>query len=91
MTDLFAHVVRLANSPQAPRCQGWDAEDPAGCWTHDMRKSTPIDYCDGFRLFAEVDAAEEYGAGLGGTFTLGFDTVVQRWAVTPLGIGTYGS
>ncbi len=84
VTTLIANAARLANSPEAPKCRGWD---PERC----EAPKVGIDYCDGFRLFVEYADAMEYGAGLGGTFTLGFDRVVQRWAVTPLGDGTYGS
>ena len=89
--SMIANAVRLVNSPEAPKCQGWDPEDPEGCWTHDGPRKTGIDYCEGFRLFTEYEDAMEYGAGVDGTFTLGFDPGAQRWAVTPLGDGTYGS
>ena len=91
MTNMMANAVKLANSPQAPKCQGWDPDDSAGCWMHDGPRAAGIDYCEGFRLFVEFDEAMEYGADVEGTFTLGFDPEVQRWAVTPLGDGTYGS
>ena len=90
MLNMIDHAVRLANSPQAPRCQGWNPEDPAGCWTHDAPRAAGVDYCDGFRLFVEFEDAMEYGALCDGTFTLGFDPEAQMWAVTPLD-GTYGS
>ncbi len=88
--NLLAHTVRLANSPEAPQCQGWNPDDPAGCWTHDGPAPKGIDYCDGFRLFDDFYDALDYGATLGLTFTLGFDSDVQRWAITPLN-GSYGS
>ena len=87
--NLLAHIVRLANSPEAPRCQGWNPEDPVGCWTHDGPRPEGIDYCDGFRLFASLQEAEEYANTLG-LHTLGIDFEVNRWAVTPVK-GTYGS
>ena len=92
MINLLSNAVRLANSPEAPRCQGWDANDPAGCWTHDGPAAGGIDYCDGFRLFEHYEDALAYGEILGkkAPFTLGFDEEIQRWVVTPLN-GTYGS
>ncbi len=86
----IANIVRLANSPEAPRCRSWNPDDPEGCWTHDAPSAAGIDYCGGFRIFVEFYDALEYGVELGGTFTLGFDPKSQRWEVTPLN-GTYGS
>ncbi len=86
---LANHAVVLANSPKAPRCKGWDAKDPEGCWTHDARRHGPIDYCHGFRLFEEYGDAVKYAEGLDTPFLLGFDQMAQRWAVEPLD-GNYG-
>ena len=91
MQTPLANAVKLANSQAAPKCQGWDADDPKGCWTHDMDRSAPIDYTEGFRLFENYDDAVAYGETLEGTFTLGLDPEIDRWAVTPIGAGTYGS
>lgn len=88
--NLLAHTVRLANSPEAPRCQGWNPDDPAGCWMHDGPKDEGIDYCDGFKLFEDFYEALKYGETLESTFTLGFDSDIQRWVVTPMN-GSYGS
>ena len=93
--DYDAIINSLAQTvlaPGAPKCSGWDPDDPAGCWTHDGPAPKCIDYCDGFRLFERYEEAEDYGAGLGRkvTFTLGFDAEAAMWAVTPLN-GTYGS
>ena len=91
MKTLLANAVKLANSPGAPKCQGWDPEDAAGCWTHDMKKSDPVDYTNGFRMFASYDDAEAYAESLPGTYLMGLDTEVDRWAVTPMGSDSYGS
>ena len=90
--DAIANAARLMNSPGAPKCPGWDPDDPAGCWTHDGPTDEGVDYCDGFRLFERYEEAKEYGAGLGSkvTFNLGFDLEANMWVVTPLN-GTYGS
>ena len=69
MQTPLANAVKLANSQAAPKCQGWDADDPKGCWTHDMDRSAPIDYTEGFRLFENYDDAVAYGETLEGTFT----------------------
>ncbi len=55
--------------PGAPRCRGWDAKDPDGCW---MPKVP--DYCHGFRLFEGYEDALEYAASLDTPSLLGFDT-----------------
>ena len=87
MMDSVAHIVRLANSPKAPRCRGWDASDPAGYWMHDLPKVP--DYCHGFRLFEGYEDALVYAVSLDTPSLLGFDTEVQRWTVEPMA-GDYG-
>ena len=93
--DYDAIINSLAQTvlaPGAPKCQGWDPEDPAGCWMQDGPSPKGVDYGDGFRMFERYEDAEDYGTSLGKKtpFTLGFDVEVQRWIVTPL-TGNYGS
>lgn len=91
MTNLISNSVRLANSKDAPRCQGWDASDPDGCWMKDLDKLEAIDYTDGFRLFDDYDDALRYAETIDGTYLIRLDVEIDRWTVTPLGGGTYGS
>ena len=69
-------------APGAPMCHGWDALDPAGCWTHDRPKAT--DYCQGFKLFDGYLRARNYAESLEVPFALSYDTVAERWAVEPM-------
>lgn len=71
-------------APGAPRCRGWDATDPAGCWMPKVR-----DYLHGFRLFDVYKDAMAYATSLKSPTLLGFDTVAQRWYVEPMS-GDYG-
>ena len=89
MMDAVDQAVNQMNSPSAPRCSGWNPDDPEGCWMHDG-PTGGIDYCDGFRLFFLYDDAVTYGEGLRVNFALGFDSKAQQWAVTQLD-GNYGS
>jgi hypothetical protein len=63
--------------------KGWDAKDPAGCWTHDYKKGAAIDYCDGFKMFVDMKSAREYADTLKYS-VMSFDTAVDMWTVTPL-------
>lgn len=87
---MICSVARSVQALDVPRCKGWDANDPEGCWTHDARRHGDIDYCQGFRLFNRYEDAVEYAEGLGTLFLLGFAQVAQRWAGEPLH-DSYGS
>ena len=83
--SMINSIARLVLAPGAPRCKGWNPNDSTPTW-----HSAPIDYCHGFRLFAQYADAVEYAEGLDTPFLLMFDQVAQRWAVEPLD-GAYGS
>jgi len=79
---MFDAIVAKVLAPGAPRSRGWDASDPAGCWTHDRPKG--MDYCQGFKLFDVCQDARDYAAALDGPFSLSYDTAASRWAVEPI-------
>ncbi len=92
MTPFTAHqmidaVAAKVLAPGAPKCRGWDAMDPDGCWMHDLHKVP--DYCHGFKLFEEFYDALAYATDMDNPSLLGFDTEAQRWYVEPMA-GEYG-
>lgn len=66
MTDMLgipwlaAHIHERLTTGKWKLPKGWDARDPAGCWTHDLDHSAPIDYCDGFKMFDTFQEAKDY-------------------------------
>ncbi len=83
-------MTKLINGWKLPKYKGWNPDDPDP-WAKDMAAMAGVDYAEGFRLFEDYDDALAYAETVDGTYTLGFDTVVDRWAVTPLSADSYGS